>query len=61
MLSALFFLTTSLFTLDLFVPDMLPFADEILLGLTTMLLAMRSNPVRSDPPCGDGPPAASEG
>ena len=28
-----------LFLLDLFVPDLIPFADEILLGLVTVLLA----------------------
>jgi len=35
----LFFLTAALFVVDLFVPDMIPFADEILLGLLTVLLA----------------------
>lgn len=38
----LFALTAGLFVLDLLVPDMLPFADELLLGLTTMRLATRS-------------------
>jgi hypothetical protein len=28
-----------LFLLDLFVPDLIPFADEVLLGLVTVLLA----------------------
>lgn len=33
----LFFLTAGLFVLDLFVPDMIPLIDEILLGLATLL------------------------
>ena len=37
----LFALTGALFGLDLLVPDVLPFADEILLGLATLLLATR--------------------
>jgi hypothetical protein len=31
-------LTGTLFVVDLFVPDLIPFADEILLGLGTLLL-----------------------
>jgi hypothetical protein len=31
--------TAALFVLDLLVPDMIPFADEILLGLLSLLLA----------------------
>jgi hypothetical protein len=34
----LFALTAALFVLDLIVPDVIPFADEILLGLATALL-----------------------
>ncbi len=34
----LFWLTAVLFVLDLLVPDLIPFADEILLGLATLLL-----------------------
>ena len=34
----LFLLTAALFALDLFIPDMIPFADEVLLGLMTALL-----------------------
>ncbi len=34
----LFFLTAALFVVDLAVPDLVPFADEILLGLLTLLL-----------------------
>jgi len=32
-------LTVALFTFDLFIPDFIPFADEILLGLLAALLA----------------------
>lgn len=35
----LFVLAGLLFLADLFVPDPIPFADEIMLGLTTLLLA----------------------
>lgn len=34
----LFTLTAALFVVDLIVPDMVPFVDEILLGLLTVLL-----------------------
>ena len=34
----LFMLTLGLFVLDLLIPDVLPFADELLLGLATLLL-----------------------
>lgn len=34
----LFAATATLFVLDLIVPDLVPFADELLLGLTTLLL-----------------------
>jgi hypothetical protein len=32
-------ITAALFALDLVVPDVIPFADELLLGLATALLA----------------------
>jgi len=35
----LFMLTAILFLVDLVVPDLFPFIDEILLGLATLLLA----------------------
>ena len=35
----LFALTALLFVVDVFVPDFVPFADELLLGLGTLLLA----------------------
>lgn len=34
----LFALTAALFLIDFLVPDVLPFADEVLLGLATALL-----------------------
>lgn len=34
----LFLFTAALFTVNVFVPDPLPFVDEILLGLATLLL-----------------------
>jgi hypothetical protein len=41
----LLLLTASVFLVDLFVPDLLPFVDEILLGLLTLLLsAIRERP-----------------
>lgn len=47
----LFFLTAALFLIDLVVPDILPFADELLLGMLTLLFGAwrrrdRSGPVR---------------
>lgn len=35
----LFFITAALFVVDLLIPDFIPFADELLLGLGTILLA----------------------
>ena len=47
----LFALTAGLFLLDLLVPDFLPFADEILLGLATILLgSLRRRPPSEDVP-----------
>jgi Family of unknown function (DUF6116) len=36
-------LTVALFVLDVLVPDMIPFADELILGLVAVLLAMVKN------------------
>ena len=47
----LFLVTATLFVLDLLVPDLIPLADEILLGLGSLLLAnfkKRKTPVASD-------------
>ena len=53
----LFLITATLFVLDLLIPDVIPFIDEILLGLGTLLLASWKNrkppPV---PPAVDGKP-----
>lgn len=48
----LFLATLALFLIDLVVPDLVPFADEILLGLTTMLLGSwkKAGPAREDKP-----------
>lgn len=53
----LFALTAALFALNLFVLDPIPFIDEILLGLGTLLLANWKNrkgnttaPIEGDPP-----------
>lgn len=36
----LFLVTLGLFALDLVIPDIMPFADEILLGLGALLVSM---------------------
>ncbi|KAF0192683.1 MAG: putative transmembrane protein [Gammaproteobacteria bacterium] len=47
-------LTSTLFVLDILVPDFVPFADEILLGLLTLLIGTRKKrPVIPDPPPGN--------
>ncbi len=51
----LFKLTAILFALNLLVPDVIPFIDEILLGLGTALLASwkaRRNPDKPDDAAG---------
>lgn len=49
----LFKLVAALFVLDIFIPDFIPFADEILLGLGTLVLANWKNrkhgPEATDP------------
>ena len=40
----LFLLTAALFVIDLLIPDVLPFVDEILLGLLTLLFAAWRKP-----------------
>ncbi len=40
----LFLVTGALFVLNLIIPDMVPFADELLLGLATLLLASWKKP-----------------
>lgn len=46
----LFALTAALFAVDLLVPDFVPFADELLLGLGTLLLGNWKRRGRADPP-----------
>ena len=49
----LFALSAALFALDVVVPDFVPFADELLLGLGTLLLAnwkKRKEPEGAKPP-----------
>lgn len=51
----LFALTVALFFLDLFIPDLIPLADELLLGLAAILLgSLRKR--KSGPPPTEGPP-----
>ena len=50
----LFTLSAILFAIDLVVPDFIPFADELLLGLGTLLLANWKK--RKDVPEGNGQP-----
>jgi len=42
--------TAILFLIDLVIPDLIPFADEILLGLATALFAMWREPVPQPSP-----------
>jgi hypothetical protein len=50
----LFLLTGAVFALDLVIPDVIPFADEILLGLVTALLgSIRKK--KQKPPDADEP------
>jgi hypothetical protein len=44
----LFLVTLVLFLADLLIPDLIPFVDEILLGLATLILARWKD--RRDPP-----------
>ncbi|MEM7479888.1 MAG: DUF6116 family protein [Acidobacteriota bacterium] len=40
----LFFVTAAVFLIDLVLPDMIPFADEIMLGLLTVFLGRLRRP-----------------
>jgi hypothetical protein len=46
----LFVITAVLFVIDLIVPDFIPLADEILLGLGSLLLANFKNRKAPEPP-----------
>jgi hypothetical protein len=43
----LFKLTLAIFILDLLVPDLIPFVDEILMGLTALILANWKKPAEA--------------
>ena len=47
-------LTGTLFVIDFFIPDVVPYADEILLGLVTIILSRLKRPGAS-PPSGPKP------
>jgi hypothetical protein len=51
----LFAFTATLFLLDLVIPDLIPFVDELLLGLATLLLGMwrQEEPQVHKPPMKD--------
>lgn len=51
----LFFVLAALFVVDLFVPDLIPFADELLLGLLTALVGRMRKP-RPERDSDDRPP-----
>ena len=44
----LFWITGGLFLVDLLIPDLIPFADEILLGLATLILSNWQKPVGNE-------------
>lgn len=48
---SLFFFTAGLFMLDLLIPDLVPFADELILGLLTLLFGSWKK--RRQPPAED--------
>lgn len=52
----LFFALAALFVLDLIIPDVIPFADEILLGLLTVLAGRLKAPRRDPAPAAEKPP-----
>ena len=54
----LFALTAGLFAFDVVIPDFVPFADELLLGLGTLLLANWKK--RKDPEPAQKPPLDGE-
>lgn len=46
----LFLVVAALFVIDLLIPDLIPFADEILLGLLTVLLGSLQRPAEQETP-----------
>ncbi len=58
----LFAFVATLFLLDLLIPDLIPFVDEILLGLATLLVGSLQNPPavpQDKPPIKDVTPPES--
>lgn len=53
----LFALTAVLFLLDLLIPDLIPFVDEVILGLATLLFAAWKKRKQDTPP---PPPATGD-
>ncbi len=54
--SQLLMLLTGLFLLDLFIPDPIPFIDEIILGLLTLLVARWKSRPQPEAPSPKPPP-----
>jgi hypothetical protein len=52
----LFAFTGTLFLLDLLIPDLIPFADEMMLGLLTLMLGTWKKQVPDEAPQGPKPP-----
>ncbi len=52
----LFAFTGTLFLLDMLIPDLIPFADEMMLGLLTLLLGMWKRQVPAGSDSGPKPP-----
>ena len=52
----LFAFTGTLFLLDMIIPDLIPFADELMLGLLTLLLGTWKRQVPAGTPDGPKPP-----
>lgn len=52
----LFLLTAALFVVDLLIPDLVPFADEIILGLIALLLGSLKKRAAAGVPVDQKPP-----
>ena len=57
----LFVLTLALFLLDVVIPDLVPFVDEILLGLASLLLASWKKKPAPTAPADVHPPGGGTG
>ena len=57
----LFVVTAVLFVIDLLIPDFIPLADEILLGLATLLLANFKNRKAPESPGKESPGKSAKG